>query len=275
MADKFRDVEAAFEALRGRLRRGEITSDDYLSGLKQLRFRDDQGRFWMIGLQSGQWYYYNGRDWVQAQPPSFAEKKAICIYCGFENDLEAETCGRCGGPAGGEEEDRVCPECGTRLDDPSAPCPACGESAAPRPAPAEDTTWPTPPSLERPRERASGRDVVVHSVGSLSFVLFGGAVGVAAGLLAGLLVGVTSLFPGFVQGLPSFFIEIQGKLWGGLIFAALGAVLGFLVFALGGLAVAVLINAALSFTGGLRVRLKEVPEEKAEDDQVSRLVNRF
>ena len=266
MADKFRDVEAAFEALRGRLRRGEITSKDYLADLKQLRFRDDQGRFWMIGVQSGQWYYYNGRDWIQAHPPSLGEKKAICIYCGFENDLEAETCGRCGGPSGGEEADRVCPECGTRLDNPSEPCPECGESPTSRPAQPEDTTWPTPPPMEAPPAPAAGREVVIQSIGNFSFLLFGGALGVAAGILAGLLVGVTSLFPGFVQGLPSFFIEIQGKLWGGLIFTALGAVLGFLVFALGGLAVAVFINAALSFTGGLRVRLKEAPEKKAEDE---------
>jgi len=266
VADKFRDVEAAFEALRGRLRRGEITSKDYLADLKQLRFRDDQGRFWMIGVQSGQWYYYNGRDWIQAHPPSLGEKKAICIYCGFENDLEAETCGRCGGPSGGEEADRVCPECGTRLDNPSEPCPECGESPTSRPAQPEDTTWPTPPPMEAPPAPAAGREVVIQSIGNFSFLLFGGALGVAAGILAGLLVGVTSLFPGFVQGLPSFFIEIQGKLWGGLIFTALGAVLGFLVFALGGLAVAVFINAALSFTGGLRVRLKEAPEKKAEDE---------
>jgi len=270
MADKFKDVEAAFEALRGRLRRGEITSNDYVSGLKQLRFRDDQGRFWMIGLQSGQWYYYNGRDWIRAQPPSLAEKKAICIYCGFENDLEAETCARCGGPPGGEEEDRVCPECGTKLDDPSAPCPECGGSAALGPTPQRETAWPTPPPPEHPPERPAGRDVVIHTVGPLSSFLFGGALGVAAGLLVGLLVGVTSLFPGFVQGLPAFFIEIQGKLWGGLIFAALGAVAGFLVFALGGLACAALINAALSFTGGIRVRLKEIPEEKGEDELIRR-----
>ena len=126
-----------------------------------------------------------------------------------------------------------------------------------------------------PSAPTAGREVIIQSVGSLSFILFGGALGVAAGLLAGLLVGVTSLFPGFVQGLPAFFIEIQGKLWGGLIFTALGAVLGFLVFALGGLAVAVLINAALSFTGGLRIRLKDVAEKKAEDEQVPRPVNHF
>ena len=96
MADPFREAEAAFDLLRRRFQQKKITSREFADSLKQLRIKDEDGRFWVIGAQSGKWYAFESGEWVEAKPPSQLEKKAICVSCGFENDLEAEICARCG-----------------------------------------------------------------------------------------------------------------------------------------------------------------------------------
>jgi len=96
MDKQFKDVEANFNELKRQFRFGEISQREFIDRLKQLRIKDPSGRFWMIGAQSGRWYVFEGKDWVKAEPPSLEEKKSICIYCGFENNLEAESCARCG-----------------------------------------------------------------------------------------------------------------------------------------------------------------------------------
>ena len=56
MDAKFKDVEAVFSRMKRRFR----------GSLKQLRIKDEEGRFWMIGPQSGKWYFFEGKDWVQS-----------------------------------------------------------------------------------------------------------------------------------------------------------------------------------------------------------------
>ena len=248
MEDRFRDIEAAFREIKTRFKAGALSQREFIDRLKQLRLKDETGRFWMIGARTGKWYFFDGQDWIQAEPPSLGERKAICIHCGYENDLLAETCGRCGGRFGEDEEEARCPDCGTPLAAPGRRCPSCASGDRPVissggllavPVPAVDTAG----------------DLVLRSVRTLSFVLFSGAVGVVAGVLGGLIVGVTNLYPGFAAALPAFFQDIQGKLIGGIVFAVLGGLLGFAVLALLGLFVVALLNLLLSFTGGLRVRL--------------------
>lgn len=272
MTDRFREVETAIDALRGRHSRGEISQREYIDALRKLRIRDDRGRFWTQGVQSGQWYCYDGRDWVRAEPPALKDKKAICVFCGFENDLEAESCVHCGGKPGEDAADKFCQDCGAALAGPEADCPACGAGPGTRMVRAETRdlgsfvaglSVPEAPGAG-PASAAAAREHILRSVSPLSCLLFAGAFGVVAGAAAGLLVGVTGLFPGFIEALPAFFRDIQGTLWGGLIFAAVGIVSGFVAFALAGLLAAGIVNAALSFVGGIRVRLETAPRPESE-----------
>ena len=98
MADQCREAEATFSLLREKFKEKRISPQEFADSLKQLRIKDEEGRFWVIGAQSGKWYAFENGEWFEAKPPSQMEKKAICIACGFENDLEAESCARCGNP---------------------------------------------------------------------------------------------------------------------------------------------------------------------------------
>lgn len=245
MADQFRELETAFNSLMRKFREAKISQKEFIDSLKELRLKDDEGRFWMIGAQSGKWYCYEGNDWVQAKPPSFGDRKAICIYCGYENELESETCARCGSQKTPAGEEPFCPNCGTRLETPGSLCPLCD------PAPGREGSAGTAEFAGSP---ATGRtDLLVRSLHPASFFWFSGVLGLFAGLFVGLLVGVTSLFPGIVSGLPGFFVEIQGKLLGGIVFTVLGSLLGFVAGGAAGFVAACAANGILSLVGGVRI----------------------
>lgn len=229
MGDQFRDAEAAFDLLRQKFWDRKISQQEFADSLKKLRIKDDEGRFWVIGAQSGKWYAHENGDWIEAKPPSQMERRAICIFCGFENDLEAESCARCGS----RHDDSVPEPVGPALKTPAARSESARVEAAPRPA---------------------GRETVVRSLDVVSFLLFFGVLGIFAGIFFGLLAGVTNLFKGFVEGLPGFFTDHHGDLLGGLSFSIVGGVLGFAAGAAAGAIAAVVSNGVLSLVGGLKLR---------------------
>jgi hypothetical protein len=65
---------------------------------------------------------------------------------------------------------------------------------------------------------------------------------------------VTSLFTGFVAGLPGFFVDHQGDLLGGLAFSVIGGILGFGAGGALGAVLAFVSNGILSLVGGVRYR---------------------
>jgi hypothetical protein len=258
MNDRFRDVKSDFERMTGRFRSGEISRHEYVESLKQMRFKDEEGRFWMIGAQTGKWYYFDGSGWVQSSPPSLGEKKAICIYCGYENDLESEACAGCGGrvaPGNESPDEGECPACGSPLDPETGDCPSCTASGVPEPG--------DPARAETPRMAGEG-EYIVHSVQPLSYLWFWGGMGIVIGILSGLLAGATSFIPGVADALPAFFKDMQGQLLGGMVYAALGGVAGFALFGAAGFLVALLANAILSFTGGVKMRMTRPPGKGPE-----------
>ncbi len=225
MADQFRDAEATFSLLREKFKDKKISPQEFAASLKQLRIKDEEGRFWVIGAQSGKWYAFENGEWFEAKPPSQMEKKAICIACGFENDLEAESCARCGN-TGAE----------------SAP-EALAEADGAGPAAAVEAAL-----------LLAGPEVTVRSVDIVSFLWFFGVLGLFAGILFGLLAGAVGLFAGFVAHLPAFFVDHQGDLLGGLAFSVVGGILGFAIGAGAGAVAAVVSNGILSLIGGVRLR---------------------
>jgi hypothetical protein len=228
MTDPFREAEATFNRLREKFQAKKISQQEYSDSLKQLRIKDDDGRFWAIGSQTGRWYVHERGQWLEAKPPSQMERKAICIACGFENDLEAEFCARCG-----SRPDLEAPE---------------GTSAAAEgdgPAAGDDRPGAAAPA---------GTEIVVRSFDLASFFWFFGVFGLLAGFLVGLLAGVTGLFAGFVDRLPGFFVEHRGDLLGGISCSVIGGILGFGAGGAAGAFLAVVSNGILSLVGGLRLR---------------------
>ncbi len=64
------ELERRFYELKGRLDVGAIGQDEFKREIEKLRFQDSQERWWMIGAQSGKWYYFDGARWIPGQPPA-------------------------------------------------------------------------------------------------------------------------------------------------------------------------------------------------------------
>jgi len=263
MENTFKDVLGAFDQLKAKFQNSEISRPEFIDEMKKLRIKDDQGRFWMIGAQTGKWYYFEGKDWVQAEPPSQKEKKAICVHCGFENQLETEACSRCGGTM--KETEPACEKCGAKLPKPFLVCPECGARAiGEATVPTADEFAPAPKGRE-PAAEAPSR--VLRSVKPLSFFFFGAVLGAFAGLLAGAFAGATGYFGPGLRFLPAGLLEIQGKLLGAVLFALVGAVAGFVAIGLLAFLKAFVINLILSMIGGIEYQADESGRSRRRKDK--------
>lgn len=75
-ADKYRASEDAYFKLRGQFDTGRITQEQFDEKLRELMVQDAQGRYWMLGADSGKWYFYDGANWVQSDPVGVAAAQA-------------------------------------------------------------------------------------------------------------------------------------------------------------------------------------------------------
>ncbi|MGB8646708.1 MAG: hypothetical protein WCF84_15820 [Anaerolineae bacterium] len=66
----FQRAEDEYFRLKGLMATGRVTHEQFEAALKDLMFQDVQGRWWMLGAETGQWHVYDGQQWVLAQPPS-------------------------------------------------------------------------------------------------------------------------------------------------------------------------------------------------------------
>ena len=285
MEKEFHKVQESFLQLKRKFLKGKISDQEFKGQLKKLRLNDKKGRCWTIGARTGKWYYFDGRDWKESKPPTLQEGKAICIYCGFENDLENAACDYCGGNMGGG--DYSCSKCGFKLNSPTQDCPECGygensdlevefkseddfsesKSDEEEKKPFRESK-PEDAALEKIRELDSkieeeetvfaddgGANFVLRSLSSNSLFLFLGLAGSLIGIIIGVLAGASSFFPDVIGRLPTFLQALQGKLLGGIIYGILGGLGAFILFGIFGYVNAVLINLTLSFFGGIKIRL--------------------
>jgi hypothetical protein len=155
MDNEFKQTEAVYQELREKYRKGEISRQEFLDEMKNLQVKDDEGRLWMIGSQSGKWYFLKGQEWVQAEPEIKKTPEGACPYCGFENKSGAEACARCGGGLQGAED--FCIECGEKLQPPLFRCPKCD---APQPG-ATPASTPTPSGLPQKAASPAGESVSI------------------------------------------------------------------------------------------------------------------
>ncbi len=66
--DQFEKTEAEYFRLKGQLAAGRMSQQQFDAALKRLVFQDVQGRYWMLGADSGKWYVHDGQTWVMAHP---------------------------------------------------------------------------------------------------------------------------------------------------------------------------------------------------------------
>lgn len=62
------ELERRYKILLRDFRTGQIDQATLVSKLDELQFQDQWGRYWMIGSETGAWYYYDGRNWQPANP---------------------------------------------------------------------------------------------------------------------------------------------------------------------------------------------------------------
>jgi len=68
----FPQVEAEFQRLKGQFEAGAITEDEFKAQLEELMIEDEEGKWWIIGYETGNWYYHDGEEWVRGEPPRVA-----------------------------------------------------------------------------------------------------------------------------------------------------------------------------------------------------------
>lgn len=65
----FEGLERRFNQLRQQWADGQIDQETFTRQVQSLQVQDPQGRYWTIGVQTGKWYYFDGKDWVPGTPP--------------------------------------------------------------------------------------------------------------------------------------------------------------------------------------------------------------
>jgi len=65
----FAQVEAKFKELKRKYDTDLITEEEFKAQLEELMIEDEEGQWWMIGYETGQWHYHDGEKWVQAELP--------------------------------------------------------------------------------------------------------------------------------------------------------------------------------------------------------------
>lgn len=69
-AKQFQQLENQYQALKKRHQSGEISQEEFISGVHQLRIQDSQGTWWTIQPETGSFLKYLNGSWVPGTPPS-------------------------------------------------------------------------------------------------------------------------------------------------------------------------------------------------------------
>jgi hypothetical protein len=72
LAPRFADTEGRFALLRARYQAGELDDTAFDAALQELVIEDEADGYWMLGAESGSWYWHDGRQWVRRDPPLVA-----------------------------------------------------------------------------------------------------------------------------------------------------------------------------------------------------------
>lgn len=76
MDNQFSRVEDEYFRLKGQFATGRLTREQFETALQALMFTDAQGRYWMIGTDSGKWFVHDGTTWIEQNPAPAAAPAA-------------------------------------------------------------------------------------------------------------------------------------------------------------------------------------------------------
>ena len=65
----FQETENRYKSLKNQLNAHRITPQQFATQVSELRIQDEQGRWWQIHAEQGNWVTWNGKAWVAAAPP--------------------------------------------------------------------------------------------------------------------------------------------------------------------------------------------------------------
>lgn len=65
----FQEAEKTYKELRAQHEAGKLSDATFEAEVGKLRLQDAQGRWWQIGVQTGEWYVHDGQKWNKAKPP--------------------------------------------------------------------------------------------------------------------------------------------------------------------------------------------------------------
>jgi len=77
MEPRFAETERQFLELKNLYHSGELEKSKFESELEELVFEDESGTYWMLGTDSGEWYRYDGQEWIQTDPPLLDEDEEL------------------------------------------------------------------------------------------------------------------------------------------------------------------------------------------------------
>jgi hypothetical protein len=66
----FQEVEKTYKELQAQHGSGKLNDAAFETEVGKLRMQDEQGRWWQIGVQTGEWYMHDGQKWNKAKPPA-------------------------------------------------------------------------------------------------------------------------------------------------------------------------------------------------------------
>jgi len=265
--NQFKEMEKRFHDLKIRLENGEINIEDFKRELKKLVVLDKNGFYWMLGSKSGNWFRYNGREWVQESPYAQEEKQEVEQQTvqfeqkvGFSEEKGMTLSGEKRETVAQEatlnielekrekqkeEQPKVnCPYCKKSNIADNEFCAYCGKNLRGRITPAT------------PAPGVSEEQLLVKKIDVVSTIYFGGGSGMIIGIVFGVLFGILNILPDLMTKFPLLFQNAHGKLQGGLIFGALGGLCGFFAFALFFVLQALFFNFISGMFGSLRITVK-------------------
>jgi hypothetical protein len=73
----YSQVEEQFRQLKEQFSAGMLDETAFKARLNELMVQDGEGRWWMIGYETGQWYVHDGSAWVRSDPPGRSPAKPL------------------------------------------------------------------------------------------------------------------------------------------------------------------------------------------------------
>jgi hypothetical protein len=79
LPEPFGFIQQAYLQLRALHQSGKMDATTFRAELEKMIVADGAGGYWMVGVQTGRWYWYNGSGWIQRDPPSTPLKQAPLV----------------------------------------------------------------------------------------------------------------------------------------------------------------------------------------------------